>query len=50
VGKLFKGNIDHIPDKSLWEAETGWSMFCCRMMDMLLHGNDVTNTVIPAVA
>jgi hypothetical protein len=50
VGKLFKGNTDHIPAKSLREAKTGWSMSCCRMMDMLLHGNDVINTVIHAVA
>lgn len=32
--------------KSLWEDKTGWSMFCCRMLEMLLHGNDVINTVI----
>ena len=44
--KLFKGNREHIQEKSQWEGKTGWSMFCCRMMEMLLHDNYVINTVI----
>jgi hypothetical protein len=33
-------------EKSLWDDKTGWIMLCCRMMEILLHGNDVINTVI----
>jgi len=45
-GKLFKGDGEHIQEKALWENKTGWSVFCYRMMEMLLHGNDVINTII----
>jgi hypothetical protein len=45
-GKAVQGNREHIQEKSLREDKRGWSVFCCRTLEMLLHGNDVINTVI----